>query len=154
MGLANLPASLIDCHTHSHQTNITVKQQARALTNVGELHSQWPPQNWDLALDPSQGEIRRANLLSAIWDHWGPVPPHMCVKSFKSCPTVCDPMDCSLPGSSVHGIFQARILEWVAMPSSRDLPPLRDRTHPGLLPLLHWQVGSLPLAPPGKLVPW
>ena len=36
--------------------------------------------------------------------------------------TLCDPMDCSLPGSSVHGILQARILEWAAMPSSRDLP--------------------------------
>ena len=37
------------------------------------------------------------------------------------CPTLCDPMDYSPPGSSVHGIFQARILEWVAMSSSRDL---------------------------------
>ena len=36
-------------------------------------------------------------------------------KSFQSCPTLCDPMDCSLPGSSVHGIFQARVLEWVAI---------------------------------------
>ena len=35
------------------------------------------------------------------------------------CPALCDPMDCSLPGSSVHGILQARILEWVAKPSSR-----------------------------------
>ena len=33
----------------------------------------------------------------------------------QSCPTVCDPMDCSLPGSSVHGILQARIMEWVAI---------------------------------------
>ena len=33
----------------------------------------------------------------------------------QSCPALCDPMDCSLPGSSVHGIFQARILEWVAI---------------------------------------
>ena len=40
-------------------------------------------------------------------------------KVAQSCPTLCDPMDCSLPGSSVHGILQARILEWVAMPSSR-----------------------------------
>ena len=40
-------------------------------------------------------------------------------KSFHSCLTLCDPMDCSLPGSSVHEILQARILEWVAMPSSR-----------------------------------
>ena len=36
-------------------------------------------------------------------------------KSLQSCPTLCDPMDCSLPGSSVHGIFQARVLEWVAI---------------------------------------
>ena len=31
------------------------------------------------------------------------------------CPTLCDPIDCSLPGSSVHGVFQARVLEWVAI---------------------------------------
>ena len=40
----------------------------------------------------------------------------------QSCLTLCNPMDCSLPGSSVRGILQARMLEWVAMPSSRDLP--------------------------------
>ena len=40
-------------------------------------------------------------------------------QSLQSCLTLCDPMDCSPPGSSVHAIFQARILEWVAMPSSR-----------------------------------
>ena len=37
----------------------------------------------------------------------------------QSCPTLCNPMDCSLPGSSVHGIFQARVLEWVAISFSR-----------------------------------
>ena len=49
-------------------------------------------------------------------------------KSLQSCLTLCDPMDYSLPGSSVHGILQARILEWVAMPSSRGSSPPRDRT--------------------------
>ena len=44
------------------------------------------------------------------------------------CPTLCDPMDCSPPGSSVHGILQARRLEWVAMPSSRGSSQPRDRT--------------------------
>ena len=39
----------------------------------------------------------------------------------ESCPTLCDPMDCSLPGSSLHGISQARILEWVAISFSRGL---------------------------------
>ena len=40
--------------------------------------------------------------------------------------TLCDPMHCSLSGSSVHGILQARILEWVAMPSSRGSSQFRD----------------------------
>ena len=40
----------------------------------------------------------------------------------QSCLTLCDPVDCSLPGSSVHGILQPRILEWVAVPSPGDLP--------------------------------
>ena len=48
--------------------------------------------------------------------------------------TLCGSADCSSPGSSVHGILQARTLEWVAMPSSRDHP----------------DPGTLPLAPPGK----
>ena len=38
----------------------------------------------------------------------------------QSCPTLLDPMDCSLPGSSVHGIFQARVLEWVAIAFSGE----------------------------------
>ena len=38
-----------------------------------------------------------------------------CVQALQSCPTLCDPMDCSPPGSSVNGILQARILEWVAI---------------------------------------
>ena len=45
-----------------------------------------------------------------------------------SCLTLCDPMDCSPPGSSVHGILQARILEWVAIFFSRGSSPPRDRT--------------------------
>ena len=44
----------------------------------------------------------------------------------QSCPTLCDPMDCNLPGSSVHGIFQARVLEWVAIFFSRGTPQPRD----------------------------
>ena len=46
----------------------------------------------------------------------------------QSCPNLCNPMDCSLPGSSIHGIFQARILEWVAFPFSRRSSQPRDWT--------------------------
>ena len=49
--------------------------------------------------------------------------------SVQSCPTLCDPMDCSLPGSSVHGISQVRILEWVTISSSRGSSQPRDQTH-------------------------
>ena len=48
----------------------------------------------------------------------------------QSCLTLCDPLDCSPPGSSVHGILQARILEWIAMPFSRE----SSRPRKGLLP--------------------
>ena len=47
----------------------------------------------------------------------------------QSCLTLCDPKDCSWPDSSVHGIFQARILEWVAISYSRGSSKPRDRTH-------------------------
>ena len=65
----------------------------------------------------------------------------------QSCLTLCDFMDCSPPGSSVHGILQARILEWVAMPSSRGSSRPRDRTCVSYVSGI-WQAGSLPLVPP------
>ena len=70
---------------------------------------------------------------------------YVCVLSLQSCLALHDPIDCSPPGSSVHGILQARVLEWVAMPTSRVSSQPKD-----LLSLLHQQEGSLPLAPPGK----
>ena len=56
----------------------------------------------------------------------------------QSCLTLCDPMDHSPQGSSVHGILQARILEWVAISSSRG--PFCSGLNPRVLCLLHWQV--------------
>ena len=68
----------------------------------------------------------------------------------KSCPNLSEPMDCSPPVSSVRGIFQARILEWVSISFSRGSIFPTQGSNPPLLVLLHWQAGSLPLAPPGK----
>ena len=59
--------------------------------------------------------------LSFSWMPW-------CAKSCHSCPTLCNPMHYSVPGSSVHGILQERLLKWVAMLLSRDLP------NPGIEP--------------------
>ena len=52
---------------------------------------------------------------------------YMKVKVAQSCLTLCNLMDCSPPGSSVHGILQARIVEWVAVPFSRGSSQLKDR---------------------------
>ena len=66
----------------------------------------------------------------------------------QSSPTLCVPMDCNAPGSSVHGILQPGIVEWVVMPTPGDLPS------PGIKPTSPaWQADSLPLSnlgSPGK----
>ena len=72
----------------------------------------------------------------------------MCAKSVQSCLTLCNPMDCSPPGNSVHWILQARILECIAMPSSRWSSWPKDQTH--ISCLLHWWMDSLPRMLPGK----
>ena len=75
-------------------------------------------------------------------------PAYMCAKVLQSCPTVCDPLDCTLPGPFVCEILQATpgegchtLLHWIF---------LTQRWKPRLLHLLHWQAGSLPLTPPEK----
>ena len=69
----------------------------------------------------------------------------MHAKLLQLCPTLCDPMDCSLPASSAHAILQARILEWVGVLSPEDLPdPGIEPRSPTLLAF------SLPSEPPGK----
>ena len=65
------------------------------------------------------------------------------------CPTLCNPMDGSPPGSYVHGIFQARILEWVAISFSGRSSQPRDRTQVSSASFTgrcHWEVDSLPWA--------
>ena len=72
----------------------------------------------------------------------------VCAKSLQSRPTLYDPMDCSLPGPSVGGIPQARILEWAAIPFSRTPSRPKDRTR--VSHVSRWWAGSSPLAPLGK----
>ena len=64
----------------------------------------------------------------------------------QSCPILFDPMDYSPPGSSVHGVFPARLLEWVAISSSKESSRPRDQTH------VSWigQADSLPAEPSGN----
>ena len=64
----------------------------------------------------------------------------------QSCPTLCDPIDCSPPGSSVHGILQARILEWVAVSFPRGSSGPRDQTGTSSLEAdpNHWTTREFP----------
>ena len=93
-----------------------------------------------LVMSDSQGPhgLQPTRLLRP-WDFPGKstgVGCHMCMLSCfesesevaQSCPTLCDPMDGSLPGSTVHGIFQARVLEWAAISFSRVSSQTRDQT--------------------------
>ena len=77
----------------------------------------------------------------------------------QSCPTLCDPMDSSPPGSSIHGILQARILEWVAISFSRGTSRPRDRTrvsHLACRGFTLWATGEAPALyrPPLKQLPY
>ena len=80
----------------------------------------------------------------------------MCAKSLLSCPTLCDPMDYSPPGSSVHGDSPGKNTE-VGCPALLQGIFLTQGSNPHLLCLLHWQAGSLLLVPPGRgatLIVW
>ena len=87
---------------------------------------------WEMSLNSQE---------MSVWSQrWTKRKRYWCLVS-KSCLTLCDPMDCLTPGSSVYGISPARILEWVALAFSRRSP------HSGIEPcLLHWQAVSLPLS--------
>ena len=65
-------------------------------------------------------------LMRCVSTQWLGV--EVCARSLQSCPTLGDPMDCSPPGSSVHGTLQARMESWVAISFSRGPSPSRDQT--------------------------
>ena len=98
-----------------------------------------------LRIDPALESLHPSLLIAVLWVHlsgfifkvfaltvpsvWNVLPPDTCcAKSLQSCLTLFNSMDCSLPGSSVHGTFQARILEWL------PFPPPGDLLNPGIKP--------------------
>ena len=95
-----------------------------------EAYSPYNPQKWPWWTDSSRAHhpLLKLSACSLGAAKEGIFSPCMGTKLLQSCWTLCDPMDCSLPGSSVYGILQARILEWVAMPSSRGSSQARDQT--------------------------
>ena len=122
------------------------RMHACVLSPVQLFVAQWTvPQHALLSMEFSRQEYRSGlpfptpgDLLNLGIEHMSVVPPALAVlyhcfvcmhaKLLKSCPTLCNPMDYSHLGFSVHGILQVRILEWVAKPSSRGSSPPRYRT--------------------------
>ena len=108
-----------------------------------------PPNSCVLLLT---GEVMRIKIVPTsrfLWDSFRLVYDTYCCCSLvaKSCLTLCDPMDYSPPGPSVHGILQARILEWVAMPSSGGSSWPSDQTQVscfGRQILYHWATREIP----------
>ena len=88
-------------------------------------------------------------VTSQVWESLQAESWYCVLNCFNPFLTLCDTLDYSSPGSSVHGILQARILEWVVMPSSWGIFPTQG-LNLCLLRLLHWPAGSLPLTPPVK----
>ena len=97
------------------------------------------PRAGRLSISPSCPPCNSSSLLGV----------HACMLSCFSLVWLCGPMDCSPPASSVHGILQARMLEWVARPYSKGSSQPRDWICISYVDS-HRQVGSLPLMPPGK----
>ena len=92
------------------------------------LHLEWSP--WRSFLSKVDQSLSVTSFL--LWN-----PSHIWI--------FCNPMNCSLPGSSIHGILKARILEWVAISSSRDSSKPRDQTQVscfGRQILYHWAPGK------------
>ena len=112
-------------HSHCTRTHLDTQACTRLCVYSVQLEGNTTNQQWWL------------QWTGICWDRinfnyklFHPILYHMKVKVLvaQSCPTLCDPMDCSLPGSSVCGILQGRILEWVAIPFFRGSSRLRDQT--------------------------
>ena len=107
-------------------------------------------------LSPLFSIVKRATFpLKVQWRRLlGSLGIYVCTlaKSLQSCLTLCDPVDCSPLGSSVHGILQARILEWVAISFSRGSSWLGDQTH--ISCISRWIILSLHHLRSSKIVYW
>ena len=83
---------------------------------------------------------------------WSRVKIFECVLVAQSCLTLCDPIYYSQPGSSVHGIFYARILEWIAIPFSKGSSQLRDRTRVSCIAGRHFKLWATREARPKSIL--
>ena len=102
--------------------NLYVDQEATDRTEHGTTH--WFQIRKEVCqgyiLSPCLFNLNAAYIMQSVRLKWS--------EAAQSCPSLCNPMDCSLPGSSVLGIFQATVLEWIAISFSRGSSQPRDQT--------------------------
>ena len=119
---------------------LPIPPSIRIFSNESTLRIRWPKYwSFSFSIIPSK-EIPGLGFRVADWFL------EQCAEVLSHVWLFCDPIDCTPPGSSVHRIFQARLLEWTSISYSRGSSWPRDRP-PCLLCFLHWQVDTLPLAP-------
>ena len=107
--------------------------------------NRWPGINQRLFQDTEMDSMWQIRLTTHVQEGTANSVPDGEGEVAQSCPTLCDPVDCSLPGFSIHEILQARILEWVPFPSPGDLPdPGIETGSPAL------EADALTYEPPGK----
>ena len=98
------------------------------IINLGKIINDWSEDSVALLELKEQSKTQGQDV--HLFSNSESQDARMCAKSLQSCLTICDSVDSSPPSSSVHGILQARILEWITMPSSRGSSWLRrDQTH-------------------------
>ena len=120
--------------TSKKKRNKNKSKQTNKSTSLQKITRNWALQTalWGLSLVFLQSRLRWTPNESDCYLDYTFVRDFEAMsyaKSLHLCPTLCDPMDCSLPGYPVHEITQARILEWVAISSSRGSSWPRDQTH-------------------------
>ena len=130
-GVAQSQTRLRQLSTHTRKRGEKEKEKEKeresSLTSIANLSSRF--QTW--------------RLFFPCWRVSDPYFWCTCAEKLQSCPALCNPVDCSLPGSCVQGILRARILEWAAMPSSRGPRGLTHVSYiscigrPVLYPLCH-----------------
>ena len=121
----------------------------------------WPPQTWLRSLEAFSLHTRGytpenclVSILKCLWHHYTfCYVCYVCMhaNSLQLCPTLCDPIDCSPPGSSSHGVLQARILGWVSISCSRGSLWIRDQPGSPVAPACRQ---FLTAEPPGKPIKW
>ena len=156
VGYSPLPREESDTIEHKHNNNLL--QEFGWATQFEFLfpHLKNGPSNLFIGLRIVEGKTSTwMYFLKEVrhWPHiknWYLILQNASGKRAQLCLSLCDPIDCTWPGYSVHGIFQARILEWVAISFSRESSPLREWTCiffgscPGRQILYRWcYLGSL-----------